>query len=211
MEWPNKVIVDATCFNRENLFAFLWATRTGVHYFPEIVFSYTAPGSYGTWLSARYGPAHNIIGFAGASTGGAGRHLICCVGFESERANRVIQALEPSSVTLALGTKPTREEFLQRNRTAVIEVVGSSRFEVREINVVDPQECLDNLRALALEHSSDAIHIAPFNTKLSCLAIYGLWLENKQIRIWNAQPGSYNLADYSKGVGAARFFAARWD
>ena len=53
-----------------------------------------------------------------------------------------------------------------------MEVLGSSRFEVREIDVVDPGKCLEDLERIVHAHRSDAIHVAPFNTKLSCLAVY---------------------------------------
>jgi hypothetical protein len=55
-----------------------------------------------------------------------------------------------------------------------------------------------------------SIHIAPFNTKISCLATYSLWLENRRIRIWNALPETYNIRGYSEGDVEPKYFDVSW-
>jgi hypothetical protein len=210
--WSQCAIIDISCFNRENLFPFLWAVRLGIDIFPSWVFGYSAPEKYGSWLSRDYEPAHNIIGFSGGLAFSGKRHLIAVVGYESDRALKVIRALEPSSVTLAIGTVPTKAEFLLRNREAVREVLGSSNFELREVDVSHPERSADTLLKIVEDfRTENSLHFAPFSTKLSCLAIYALWQRDRGIRIWNAQPQIYNVLDYTKGSCAPRFFEVSWE
>jgi len=184
IDTADSLFVDTSAFTRENLFSFLWARKYGIDKLSPLIFGYTSPREYGPWLSSDYGRAHNILGFGGSTEWTANRHLICCVGFESERALAVIEALEPSRVTLAFGSVPTRDEFLSRNRDAVTAVLGNSNFDVREINVRDPTSCLSDLEAIVRKVGEGvSIHVAPFNSKVSCLSIFALWLENQSIPI----------------------------
>lgn len=207
----NSLLIDVTCFNRENLFPFLWASRIGIDVCPSLQFAYTAPQKYGSWLSRDYHMAHNLLGFGGGFISGGNRNLMCLVGYEANRALAVIETAEPSSVILALGSIPTRSEFDKRNRTSVLEVLGSNNFRIEQINVTDPQICLNDLsRILKAQHPAASFHIAPFNTKLSCVAVYALWLKNPSIRIWNALPERYNVRGYSKGDTDPRYFNVVW-
>lgn len=210
LQLPESLLIDLSCFHRENLFSFLWATQMGRDFKPSITFGYVSPEGYGSWLSAEYEKARNILGYSGGDELKQNRHLICCVGFESERVIKVIEALEPSSVTIAVGTTPTRDEFLRRNEAAVRQVVGSSNYEIQEINVVDPAAAQNDLmRIVESAPLSASIHCAPFNTKLSCIALFSVWLQRNDIRIWNVQPQTYN-ALYSHGSHPARYFDADW-
>ncbi len=51
--WPSRLLIDVSCLNRENLFAFFWSLRLGMNSLPQAVFGYTSPMNYGSWLSAR--------------------------------------------------------------------------------------------------------------------------------------------------------------
>ncbi len=203
-------LLDISCFNRENLFTFLWASQIGRVYYPSVCFSYCSPKTYGPWLSAKYDRARNLLGFSGSDEPLPKRHLICCVGYESERAVQVIEAIEPSSVTLVLGSTPTRAEFLERNQAAVEEVMGSSNYNIKQINVVDPNSSYDDLLSIVNELPQyTSIHFATFNTKVSCLAAFSLWLKRPDIRIWNSTPKLYNPC-YSDGSHPPKLFQVKW-
>lgn len=209
---PRSLLVDISCFNRENLFSFLWSARLGIDCFPDITFAYTAAQEYGKWLSRGYGPAHNLVGFGGGLRSYRRKVLICMVGYESLRALAVIKAAEPSEVILAVGAVPKRGDFLRRNSNAVREVLGPQEYEIKEIDVLDPTRCLRDLEQLIEPLTSNAaIHIAPFNTKLSCLCVYSLWLKNRNIRLWNVVPETYNVVGYSRGAKKPRYFKADWE
>lgn len=212
INFPSSILVDISCFNRGNLFPFLWASRIGRDMKPDLTFAYTAPESYGSWLSADYDHPKNIVGFAGSLDIVKDRALICIVGYEAERALSVIQAVEPSKVILTVGTIPTKEEFISRNQTTVKEVHGSINYEIREINVNEPDKCMEDLLTIInkIEFRTE-IHFAPFSTKLSCLAVWKLWLQDNKYRIWNAQPKTYNLMNYSKGSIPPRYFSVQWN
>lgn len=206
-----SVLVDVSCFNRGNLFPFLWASTWGRLQFPHITFAYAAPQNYGNWLSRDYSAPRNIVGFPGSTEFPKERLLVCVVGYEVDRALAVVAAAEPSKVVLTVGSIPTKSEFLTRNRHAVELVHGSSAYEVVPIDVSDPQECMTGLAGILASASPDtSIGIAPFSTKLSCLAIWGLWVEKPSIRLWNAQPAIYNILSYSKGSLTPRCFDVVW-
>jgi hypothetical protein len=204
-----SVVVDITCFTRENLFAYLWSSRCGRGAESAFVFGYTPARSYGPWLSRDFGVAHNMVGFGGSPIFANRRDLICLVGFESDRARALIKELEPSSVLLAVGTNPTKEEFDQRNRVEITAVMGWEGYDICEIGVGNPQQTLDDLRAIVRQRDlSGSLHLAPFNTKVSCLGVFGLWLEMPQMRVWNVQPATYNVRGYSTGSEVSRFYEA---
>jgi len=200
-------LVDVSCFNRGNLFPFLWAASEGGKRDVECMCAYCAPEHYGTWLSRDYERPANIIGYGGSFGFSSDRLLVCLVGYESERALEVIRACEPSRVILGVGTIPTRDEFLDRNRQAVREVLGSAMYEVVELNVADPESCRVELDRIANETSAGAaVGFAPFSTKLSCLSVWAVWMQHPEVRVWNAQPRAYNILDYSRGSAEPRFF-----
>ena len=210
--FQERVLVDITCFNRENFFSFLWASKFGIMTFPQLSFAYTRANSYGDWLSRDYGAAHNIIGFGGTRSPHTFRHLICCVGFESERAMHIVVGLEPSSLTLAVGTNPPKDAFVERNNSDIQRVFGNQDFEITEINLADPNKCLRQLEQIVeMVPDNNSIHIAPFSNKMSCLAIYSMWLARPDIRIWNAQPTTYNVVDYSAGVKSTEYLTVIWN
>lgn len=211
LDWHGTTLIDISCFNRGNLFPFLWASGLGKDYQPAVTFAYSAPTNYGNWLSADYDEPRNIIGFAGGLEFSRDRILVCVVGFEAGRANAVIQAAEPSKVILTVGTIPTREQFCERNERTVEEVHGSKNYEIREIDVSDPNASMENLGNIIKDFPDGTeINFAPFSTKLSCLGIWALWLHDNRIRIWNAQPKTYNLLNYSKGSMTPRYFRVDW-
>ena len=174
---------------------------------------YCGAEKYGPWLSRDYQSPRNILGFSGTLLEQPKRHLVCCVGFESDRALAVIEYLEPFSITLAVGSDPTKEEFIHRNRTSLIEVAGGqSRYNVTNLSVLDPDACGMELAAIVNDVDPDqSLHIAPFNTKLSCLSVFAIWSDRRDIRVWNAQPESYNIGSYSIGAKEPQFFNVDWD
>ena len=211
LDWSRSMLIDISCFNRGNLFPFFWSSGLGKTVFPDLGFVYTAPNNYGNWLSSDYEEPKNIIGFAGGHQFAKDRLLICAVGFEAERAISVIQAAEPSKVILTVGTVPTREEFCNRNQRTVEDVHGSKNYNICDINVSDPTVCIENLKSIIRNESAETeIHFAPFSTKISCLGIWALWLNDNNIRIWNAQPNTYNILNYSKGMAQPRYFRVVW-
>jgi hypothetical protein len=212
LDWEGKTLIDITGFNRGNLFPFLWASKLGKIIFPDLQFAYVSPKKYGNWLARDYNPAKNLIGFSGDLEFAQDRLLICLVGYEIERAINVIKASEPSGVILTVGTIPTKDEFLQRNKNAVNEVYGSTNYKLEELDVSDPESCFKKL--LSIYHTignRTATHIAPFNTKISCLSVWALWLFDDTIRLWNSQPATYNTIDYSKGIDKIRTFNVEWE
>jgi len=211
LKWPGSTLVDVSCFNRANLFSFLWASRLGLGVEPELTLSYSEPESYGTWLTADYKRADNFIGFGGEVEFAANRHLICLLGLEGDRALEIINSVEPSSLTIVVGTTKPRAEQISRNRESFWRELGTMDHDIRIIDVKNPAACLVGLQEIVNELPKEtSIHIAPLSTKPSCLAAYGLWLQNRAIRLWNAQPETYNLLDYSKGMKPGRYYRARW-
>ena len=98
-----------------------------------------------------------------------------------------------------------------RNKRAVEEVLESSLYEIREVDVSNLTGSIKDLREILADAPQDStIHIASFNTKLSCLAVWALWLENSGIRIWNARPKTYNVLAYSGGSAPPRYFSVGW-
>jgi hypothetical protein len=152
-----------------------------------------------------------MLGFGGRPGVSRERFGVCMVGYECDRAVAVIRAVEPSWVVLTVGSRPTRAEFLERNRDVVNEVLGSENYEITEIDVSDPNKSFTDLREIVNRAPANAaVYVAPLSTKLSCLAVWQLWLGQPSIRVCHAQPKSYNQLNYSKGSCPPRYFNVNW-
>lgn len=206
-----SVIVDVTCFTRENLFTLLWGWRLGWDSKPHIIFGYCPAEKYGPWLTRDFEHPHNIVGFGGFAGFQPVRNLLCLVGFDADRALKMIEYLEPTRTILGLGSNPTRSEFVEQNSSAVRAVSAQQGGEIRELPVSDPEATVGHLiELIGSLGDPKTISVAPFNNKLSCLATYFVWLSNRDLRICNVIPKSYNHLSYSAGFLAPIFFGVEW-
>lgn len=172
-------------------------------------FLYTQASKYGSWLSKGVNQIRSVLGFSGLMYPSKKLHLIVLLGFELERAERVIMSYEPAKLTLGMGSKDqsiSSELFAENTKTMdeIESLVFSAGLDIENINkfkfsCLDPfvvkSQLLDYINGL--ENISDYnIIIAPLNNKISTLGVAFASLENQSLQICYAEAEEYNYDNY---------------
>jgi len=138
------------------------------------------------------------------------------VGFESERAQLIIERLEPAQISLGIGdqAQSVSPEHFSRN----------ARFHARLKEFVDRQmrtgtavdtftfSCIDAddarkaVLAHASKHADSNTVICPMNTKISTIGAGLAALEYPQLQIIYASPMEYNETGYSSPGNTVTLF-----
>jgi hypothetical protein len=133
--------------------------------------------------------------------------LVVLIGFESERAEKLIAYLEPSLLTLGLGEKSqslkpehftTNTEFHSRVSHFAEQITDSIELVNRfEFSCVDPISAMRDILAEAEKTLEYNIAICPLNTKPSTIGAALAALKSERIQLIYAQPVEYNVEGYS--------------
>lgn len=194
-----NVTLDCTTFNREALmtmFSLLYnrypKTNTQI--------CYISPKQHGEWLSRGHKQIRNVLGFTGLHKSQKPTVLILLTGFESHRANKIVEEFEPSKLLLGIGNPPTKKEFLKRNsdeREKIERHQDSASFEFPASNI---KKSYEKINEIITNYSPDNnIVIAPMSTKLSTIGAWKAAREHQNVQITYSIPGEYNKQDYSQG------------
>lgn len=222
-----SVVVDITTFTHEHLLILLFLLkRDGLLH--KIVFTYTGAEHYGAdhassasetkevWLSRGVKQIRSVLGFPGELVPSKNLHLIIQVGFELERAQKIIESYEPRR--LSLGFAPgfmsvtpalaeTNRKFFD-NLSKFVEDTRSSNTIVDhfEFSCVNPLEAKNSLLEQVNKRSDFNTIICPLNTKISTIGAALLAFECPSVQLCYAEPSIYNAENYSKPGRNIRVF-----
>ena len=201
---PDSVsVIDVTAFRREELLilirmlAFLAEKRP----IPPCTLAYVgAAGMAEGWLSRNTTECRSVIGFAGDMKLSRPTHMVVMLGFEVERAVSLIEAYEPSKITIGIGheDESISPELHARNKeflatiSAVYGKTGQFKFSLR-----DPEKTMLELDSTILTDKDSNFVVAPLNNKLSTIGAGMLALRRRDIQICYASVAEYNEATYS--------------
>jgi len=211
----NRFLVDITTFTHESLLILLRIFQLrGVD---SIEFLYTTAKAYSIgdpdvqkWLTKGIGEVRSVLGYPGRAVPSHKLHLIIMVGFEADRAERLLQEYEPSKVSLGLGAPDSSisPDHYKANK------LFHQRLIQKYANVLeftfscfDPEAARDALRAQALRLPKHNVLIAALNTKISTLGAALLALEDDSIQLCYATAHQYNEARYSTPGDHCYYFA----
>ena len=204
-----RVAVDITTFTHEQLLMLLGILRRlGCS---TVLCFYSGAAAYMTsepqWLSEGIAETRSVLGFSGDLGIRTGSKLIMLVGFEWERARRVIDAYDPTSLALGLGRRvdaiedvhyKTNEQFFRR---LIRYYPDAGRFEFSCSDAIATAEII----AKQCEDDELSPVVAPLNTKISTVGAALAAFDNRRIQLCYAQAAVYNCATYSK---PSEFFRA---
>jgi hypothetical protein len=213
MEDVNRsIIIDITTFTHEVLLILLKILFNRHIRIDRLTFVYCGAKDYSIglereykWLSKGCKDIRSILGFPGELIPGKKTCLIVLVGYEHERAFKMITEMDPDVVYLGLGTQDNPDpsqfqdaqtffhrELFQQLRTTRQQQVKSFDFSCKDI--VNTQTVISNI----INETKDYNHmIIPLNTKISTLAVGLLALRDYKIQICYAAPETYNYDNYS--------------
>jgi hypothetical protein len=206
-------LVDVTTFTHEQLLIFIrLLAELGMT--ARIKLVYVGAGEYSVntdpnerWLSKGVTDIRAVLGYPGIMLPSRRLHLIVLVGFEHERAEKVIEKYEPAVVSLGLGrekqsVKPEHyqinAEFHERVKkfaeSLSASIAGVRRFE---FSCLDPLETMRDVESQAKTLPNFNVAVCPMNTKPSTIGAALLALANERFQLVYAQPSEYNAQGYS--------------
>jgi hypothetical protein len=203
----NTFAIDITSFTHESLLIVLRVLWEHMRPSDKVFCLYNGATDYSTglpadqkWLTKGVGEIRSVLGYPGRIIPTRKIHLIVLVGFETERAERIIAAYEPSELSLGYGS-PLESISLPLHK---LNKRFHKKLSDRYKNVADfTFSCEDAIAAKAAVQkrveSRDGfnVFIAPMNTKISTVGVALAALENPAIQLCYATAEQYNFEAYS--------------
>lgn len=156
------------------------------------------------WLSKGVKEVRSILGFPGEIIPSRKTYLIILVGYEYERALKLIESFEPDKILLGYGKKGSETsqkergansyfQKLVKRMTTTHEDTGEFEFPCN-----DPYATAIQLNEILVKEKDFNIVIAPLNTKLSSIGCALVAMRNDTIQLCYAQALQYNYNNYSE-------------
>jgi hypothetical protein len=202
---PLNCVVDITCLTHEALLILYAILKFRLPPGSKTTFLYTPAKEYdpGTdsskkWLSKGIRNLRSVLGYPGELMPSRKTHLIVLVGFEVDRTLKLIEAMEPTSLTLGMGRQPTNESHTSTNQEKHGRLKTlfphASMFEFSTSN---PFDARDDILKVVDKHSDQNIVLAPMNTKISTLGAALAVGQREHVQICYAPARIYNVENYS--------------
>lgn len=197
-----RIAVDITTFTHEQLLILLAILRQMG--WEKLLCLYSGAAAYMTgkerWLSEGIAETRSVLGYPGDLSKGSGSKLVMLIGFEWERARRLIEVYDPTQLALGLGRRvdAIEQHHFQANEEFYKELIklypDATRFEF---------SCNDAIATAAIvgEQCADenlAPIVAPLNTKISTVGAALAAFRNQRIQMCYAQAAVYNCQSYSR-------------
>jgi hypothetical protein len=208
-----NVLIDITTFTHEHLLILLGLLRAK-SLLTKITMVYTSASEYSfntneenVWLSRGVRQARSVLGYPGQFAPSKRLHLMILAGFESERAQTLIELMEPARLSLGIGSinnsispahHSRNEHFFSRLKNFVEhKKTMNTEVDTFEFSCVDPLAARDAILAQTEKYREFNTVISPMNTKVSTVGAGLAALDCERIQVVYALPAEYNESGYS--------------
>lgn len=207
----HNILVDVTSFNHESLCIFVALSSIFLNN-NHIDFVYCNALSYASeaevesqkWLSRGISDVRTVLGFSGDFDSNRETTLIMMVGYESERAWRIIDTLSPDQLIITYNdsTGSTTEANCDADeRYANLLEDLAVYYEKPDKYIIpsnDPIETMNELeKIIKCIRKDNNIILVPMNNKLSTIGAAMLGLKYPEIQLCYAPATIYNTKYYS--------------
>lgn len=207
---PLRFVVDITTFTHESLLILLRLLFLLAKPSDSFTLCYCSAKEYAAslpteekWLSKGCGEVRSVLGYAGEVLPSRLTHLIILVGYEYERASKLIEAFEPHCISLGYGKAASsvsdKHHAANRHFHKLVEETAS-RYPDHysfEFSCNDPWEAKAAVLEVASRCPGYNVVVAPLNTKISSVGCALAAVENDAIQLCYAPALHYNYAEYS--------------
>jgi len=210
---PQRYLIDITTFTHEGLLILLRLLEIHGQPGDSIKLVYSSASFYGgtedadvgsRWLSKGVEEVRTVLGYAGKHLPSRKTHLILLVGYEHERATRLIDIIEPHRLSLGYGLSGS--ETAEKNQDAnkyFLQLVQRATLSCREVHTFqiacdDPHLTRNEIIRIVSRKPEFNISLAPMNNKLSTIGAALAARQNQEIQICYAEATLYNYANYSQ-------------
>jgi hypothetical protein len=208
-EYPSTTYaIDITCFTHEALLIVLRILHARVKPSDRIICLYNGATDYSLglsprekWLTKGVGEIRSVLGYPGQIVPTQKIHLIVLVGFETERAERIIAAYEPSELTLGYGSPlesislPLHDLNKNFHKKLSDKYKRVSHFMFSCEDAVAAKESLEKQVGALPDFN---VFVAPMNTNISTVGVALAAFENPAIQVCYATAEQYNFEAYSE-------------
>lgn len=206
-----NVLVDITTFTREMIFILIYffknippvnAYKVTFIYNPAEKYSLDKDNISEKWLSKGVRDIRSVLGYSGLFVPAKKLALILLVGFEQERAKKIIDTFEPSKVYLGHASIAgaisqdlqiiNKRVFDELKSMLLIDIV---QFEFSCKTHLATKNSVNEI--IKSEKNDYNIVIASLNNKISCIGVALSALENPEVQICYPTVNQYNIEFYS--------------
>jgi hypothetical protein len=208
-EYPaTTYAVDITSFTHEALLILLRVLQSRMRPSDKVIGLYNAASEYSVgataddkWLTKGVGEIRSVLGYPGKIVPTQKVHLIVLVGYEMERAERIIGAYEPTILSLGYGSplesispplhdlnKKFHRTLSEKNKGVALEFMFSCE---------DALEAKESVEKQVGSMPGYNVFVAPMNTKISTIGVGLAAFYNPAMQLCYATAGQYNVQSYS--------------
>ncbi len=206
-----KILVDITTLTREMIFILIYYFKNvpPVNKF-IVTFVYNPAENYAIdkenysekWLSRGVRDIRSVLGYSGLFLPNKKLALILLVGFEQERAKKIIDNFEPSKVFIGHASieGAISKELQIINKKVFDELKNMLSVEMTqfEFSCKTPDETKAKVNDIIGSIKNDYnIVIASLNNKISTIGVAFAAIENPEVQICYPTVNQYNIENYS--------------
>lgn len=203
----SSIAIDITTFTRENLLMLLRIAFLKRYEFEFHLF-YTPSDHYSIndrskdiWLSKGVKEIRSVFSYPGDFSPLKKYLLIILTGFESERAQTLIDIYEPTKLVLGKANEinSINSELAKINEENFNHLLTlNSNSDIFDFSCINLEETRQIIKDQIYKYKDDFnIVIAPMNNKLSSLAVGLVAIEESTVQVCYASTNQYNINGYS--------------
>lgn len=202
------ILIDITSFTHEALLILLRVLQEQVSPDRLVYLAYNPADSYGgdkeeeyPWLSRGLRTIRSVLGYPGILIPGRPLHLLVMAGYEPDRAARIIDAYQPSALSLGSGSEDASvdQRMHEINKYFVGGLAASQHsFRSFTFSCLEPERACQAVIQATKAYNGHNIVVAPMNTKLSTIGAALAAMRNPNIQLCYSVPEYYNTANYAR-------------
>lgn len=206
-----RVLVDITTLTREMIFILIYffknvppvnKNKVTFVYNPAEKYSIDKENISDKWLSKGVRDIRSVLGYSGLFVPDKKLALILLVGFEQERAKKIIDTFEPSIVYLGYASieGAITKELQEINKKVFEELKNILTIDIVqfEFSCKTPHETEEKvteiIKSIKKEYN---VVISGLNNKISSIGVAFAALENPEVQICYPTVNQYNFDNYS--------------
>lgn len=214
-----RYLIDITTFTHESLLMLVNLLSVQLKPVDTVHFVYASAAEYSPglegkdkWLSKGVADVRSVLGYPGETLPSQETHLIIMVGYENERAARLIEFIEPNTISLGFGdsevaTGLKHREAEEHFRDLLKSTVGLHGEEASfKFSCDDPITTKNTIDGQVARARGYNVIVAPMNNKISTVGAALAALENASIQLCYAQALQYNYKNYSNPSDRCHLF-----
>jgi hypothetical protein len=200
-------LIDISTFTKQTLLILLRLLRNILNRENEIEFLYTPAKEYSVglpykdkWLTQGTLSVNSIFGYSGVIRPSRPYHLIILMGYEVERASSLINAYEPSKISIGYARKidSIADDHYELNKQKFDELLVEFPYaESFEFSCIKVEECKFDILNEVNKYIGYNVIVSPMNNKISTISCALAAFSHDEIQLAIAIPATYNYENYS--------------